>query len=111
MAAASAWPGAFGYSLEKRIAPRVEVLRARGTVDAWPSLSSLLAPGHAAFAKRYAVSDVEWLAAVGGGPLSRAAKLSEWRAAKMLARPVKTARATHKQLQLQRAASGREVAS
>ena len=50
-------------------------------------------------------------AAAGGGPASRAAKLNEWRAAKMLARPVKTARATHKQLQLQRAASGREVAS
>ena len=66
-AAAAAWPGAFGYSLEKRIAPRVEVLRARG-VDAWPSLSSLLAPGQDAFVKRYAVGEREWAAAVEGAP-------------------------------------------
>ena len=60
--------------MEKRIAPRVEVLRARG-VDAWPSLSSLLAPGHAAFVKRYAVSEVEWALAVEGAPAAVASFL------------------------------------
>ena len=43
------------------------VLRARG-VDAWPSLSSLLAPGHDAFAKRYAVGEREWAEAVECAP-------------------------------------------
>ena len=63
--------GAFGYSLRKNRAAR-QVLRARG-VDAAVA-SSLLAPGHAAFVKRYAVGR-EWALAVEGAPAAVASFL------------------------------------
>lgn len=44
MASILAWPSAFGYSIEKRLEPRLQILRlleSRNLIEKWPSLSSV----------------------------------------------------------------------